>query len=115
MQDEIDQLGRGLVGWEMPSDFDGAPELGVQGLDRIRRVHDMPHGLRKGEERNDLVPVSSPGRGDGWIFSALGTGRKGLQRRYAGVGVPGSVEGPQLRHDRLPSAQDTNSSEWRIR
>jgi len=40
VQDQIEQFGSGLVAGEVPPDSDGAPELGVQRLDRIRNRYD---------------------------------------------------------------------------
>ena len=68
----------------MPPDFDGAPQVGVQWVNHIRRVHDAPYGLRKGEERDDLIPVPpEPARRR--RIPAPGAGGDGLGRSRIGV------------------------------
>ena len=44
----------------MPSCANGPTELGVQRLDRVRRVDDPPHAFGVGEERHDVLPVALP-------------------------------------------------------
>ena len=41
----------------MPPGSEGAPDLGVQGLNCIRGVDDPPDALWEGKERDDLAPV----------------------------------------------------------
>ena len=69
-QDQENELGRRLVAGEMASRPHGPSQLGVQGLDSIRGVDDFAHGRSKGEERDDLLPLSPPDLADRRIFAA---------------------------------------------
>ena len=48
----------------------GPPQLGVQRLDRIRRVDDFSDGRSEGEERDDLLPLAPPDLADRRVFAA---------------------------------------------
>src|SRR3954454_3630276 len=54
--------------------FDSAAQLRIQSLNGVRRVDDPPHRYGKGEERNDLGPVTPPALGDCRIFSSPSAG-----------------------------------------
>ena len=86
-QDEKDQFRRRLVVGEMASGPHGAPELGVQSLDRVRRVDDFSDGGSEGEERDDRLPLPPPDLADRRVFAAPWAALEGLQGLAAGLGV----------------------------
>src|SRR5579872_5295774 len=70
-------------------------------VDLIRRVNDPTHGLREGEERNDLAPVAPPALGDGGILAPPGPGIELVELLLGSLGVLGPVDLPQRRGDGL--------------
>ena len=60
-QDEVEQFDSSLVGWEVASSSNGAPQFGVQGFDGVRGVDQQPHSDGKSEERDHIVPDAPPG------------------------------------------------------
>ena len=101
VQHEVQQLRRGLVGGGGPPRPHRPPKLRVQGLCGLRRADDPAHRLGEGEERDDAIPVSPPGRRDGGVLLAPGAGPEGVERREPGLGVRGAADGTQLRDDSL--------------
>ena len=101
VQHEVQQLRRGPVGGGGPPRPHRPPKLRVQGLCGLRRADDPAHRLGEGEERDDAIPVSPPGRRDGGVLLAPGAGPEGVERREPGLGVRGAADGTQLRDDSL--------------
>jgi hypothetical protein len=67
----------------------------MQTLDRVARVDDSAHLGRIGEERNHLLPVTPPGRGDRRVAPAPRASVEGLQRVSSGFSGLGPVDGFQ--------------------
>ena len=61
---EIDQLCRGIVGWEAAARFGGFSDHAVQAFDGIRGVDDFAHIWWEGKEWDDLLPCAPPAWGD---------------------------------------------------
>ena len=85
----------------MPSGADGAAQLGVQRLDRVRRINDAAHTFGEGEERDHLVPVPAPAEGYRGVPPTPMAGLEYLERRQARLGRFGAVDTPERLRDRL--------------
>jgi FkbM family methyltransferase len=92
VQDQVEELGGGIVAGEVASGPDGAAQLGIQGLDRIAGVDDPPDVVREGEERDDLGPGPPPALADGGIAGAPGTGLECAQRLFGRIGIGSAVD-----------------------
>src|SRR3984893_6277604 len=120
-QDEIEQFHRGLVGRKMPSRSYGAAQFCVQRLDGVPRVNGPPHRDGKGEEWDDMLPVSSPTLRDGRVFLAPWPGVELVERLTASVGVFRPIDRLQRGGDGFavlpcqatPSRQPRHGLSWR--
>src|SRR4029453_4073281 len=59
-QRQPEQVDGGILGGELSTGLDDLAELTVDGLDRIRRVHDLADVRREREERDEPVPHPPP-------------------------------------------------------
>jgi len=61
----------------------------------IRGIDDLAHLWGEGEERNDLLPVASPGLRDGRVLAAPGAGLEVFQALLGEFRTVGLVDGPE--------------------
>ena len=73
--DAVEQLGGGIVAGEVGPGPDGPPELGVQGLDRVRRIDDPPDLVGERPHWRRLRPATGPKtHGDRRLFASRHNG-----------------------------------------
>ena len=101
VQDQVEQLQRGLVGREVAPGAHGPAQRGVQGLDGVRGVQDSPDLARERVERDDFAPGPSPTLSDGRVLPAPFARLEGRQGRLAGGGIEGAVDVLQRRRHGL--------------
>src|SRR3954454_21289610 len=97
VQDQEQQLHRRLVGRKVAPGPHRPAKLGVERLDRVRRVQQPPDVAGEGVERHHLSPGAAPALADGRVLAAPGTLLEGGERRLAGSGVDRAVDVPQRR------------------
>ncbi len=85
VQDQIEQLGGGIIAGEVSPGPDRPPELGVQRLDGVGCVEDFAHRLGEGEVWDHLGPDPPPALADGWVALAPFAGLEGAQRRFGAL------------------------------
>ena len=71
---QVDQLDRRFISREMPSGFQAFPQPGVEALDGVGGVQDLPDLLWVREKGNDLLPGPVPDPANGGVFLAPGAG-----------------------------------------
>ena len=71
---------------------DALAHAAVQALDRVRRVHDLPHGRGESEERNDPVPVALPALDHGRETPSPLAAFECAQRLFGRRGIVGLVD-----------------------
>ena len=98
-QDQIQQFDRRLVGREVSAAAHGGAQRAIEALDRIGGVDDPPDLGREGEERDHLLPLPPPQRGDRGVFLAPWAGLEGIQGDQCGIGCGRLVDRLQRRHD----------------
>src|SRR3954452_22594730 len=87
---QVEDLQGGLLGGEVPAPAGGLAEAGVQGLDSVRGVDQLPDLDGEVEERHELGPGPLPHRDHRGVLRSPGrgeVGEPGLGGRDAGAGV----------------------------
>ena len=85
----------------MTSGPNRSAQLGIERLNRVRRIQNPPDITRKSIERDDLGPGPAPTLADGRIFLAPAAILKGRQCGFAGGGVDRAINLLERRRDGL--------------
>jgi hypothetical protein len=99
-QRQVEQLGDGLVVWEVAAVVQQLAQARVEGLDLVGRVDHAPDLGREVEEWHDAFPVRSPGRRD-HLVAAAPLLVEGVERCLGGFTVGGRVDRLEVLGDDL--------------